>query len=638
MIGFPAAKLLFVLTLLSMISGVVIRKSCDYQLRKDNCYSVLPYCKTWTYEEDKVNKGFYVFKCEVCEAGFAPLPNGVSKLTLLEGEDIPDAYALNQDSIYLCQRVEIEDVFCGHTACKKELPFCRRYKVKNIKIGTVSVKGNKMVGDFECLECEPLYETYPRIPILKNVTLSPSVPKRLCSRRMETRDCAYSCQFEFPGCKKYQASGLERKVISGVEVESATFKCLEAAPGFEIEMKVSPSSTDFKVPKYIAIKQYQTDSIPCDNIICKHVLPNCNTWSAINYDEKSAEYICTACRAGYNKRPAVKSFDYIAHWATKKNIQVCQLAPASNLNCDLQCQEELPGCLQYSVWDISPFKDDVQTAVYKCDTCQKGFVSLEELEPTLVQSSWEVLDKAKVRCYPEPTPNPTPVTPELKDLLPHCLKYKATYDAQAGYEFLNYECTECEEGFEPNPLEELFSWFIRDERPVCRPTPIEDANGAPCDSKCKETFPGCDRIRVMADYNGRRAYHCTACTAGWSPIPYEIPLRGLLSNPSSPLIMGRRIRLCSQEPNIIYTYREECVPGANFVDSVACSTFKNCRTILSVSNFETAEAFPVCAECSEGFTPKKTRPHPYDADQTLCEPSRVEELSPLAASPRTETA
>ena len=637
MIAHFAAKLLFALCLLSAISGVVIRKSCDYQL-KENCYTVLPFCKTWTYEEDSANKGLYVFKCEVCEAGFVPLPNGVSKLTLLEGEDIPDAYALNQDSIFLCKREEIEDVFCGHSVCQKELPFCRRYKVTNIRNGTVSIKGNKLVGDFECLECEPLYEPYPAMPVVKNVTLSPTQPKRLCSRRMETRVCAHDCQFEFPGCSKYETSGLDRKVISGLEVESAIFKCLQAAPGFEIAMRTPPSSTDYNVVKYIAIKQYETESIPCDDVVCKHVLPNCNSWSAINYDEKSSEYICTACREGYQKRPPVKSFDYITHWGTKKNIQVCQIAPASSAKCDDQCQEELPGCLHYSVWNISPFKEDVQTAVYKCEECKKGYRKLEDLEPIIVQNSWEVLNKAKVRCFPDPTPNPTPVTQELKDVLPRCLKYTATYDPQNGYEFLNYDCTECEEGFEPNPLEDIMSWFIRDERPVCRPKPIEDVNGAPCDANCKETFPGCDQIRVLSDFNGRRAYHCTACAPGWWQIPYETPLKGLLSNPISSLITGRKIRLCSPEPNIVYTNREECVPGANFVDSAACSTFKNCRTVLSVSNFETAESYQVCGECGEGFTPKNTRPHPYDADQTLCEPVKAFKLTPLVAMEKIETA
>lgn len=605
---------------LRISSCAVIRKSCDYLLRKDRCYKILPFCKTWTYVEEENFKGTYLFKCEICETGFEPIEKGVGRLTLSEGEDIPDPYAMNMDSVQLCRRVETDNVFCAHPTCKKELPFCRKYNVKNIQEGTVAVKGIKTIADFECTECEPLFEPYPKNRILKNATLSPLIPKLLCSRKEETRECGNQCEIEFPGCKKYSVSNVQRSVISGEQIEFAMFRCLQALPGYEISMNMVRATTNPSVQKNIALKQYETEVIKCDDIKCRHILPDCKEWSAINYNQDSSEFSCEKCREGYQPRSPVRSYDYFSHWFYSKNLQVCEIKEVQGAVCGEECQEELPGCLKYTVWSVSSNLDGTQRAKYSCDQCKDGFLRLEDTNPVVVQSTWEISDRTKVRCYPKPTPDPTLVEGSLKDILPNCRLYSSKYDPQISYDYLLYECSECYAEFEPSPLQEIFEWYSRDERPVCRRIRREETYGVPCDQNCQKTFPGCGKIKIMDDYSGRKAYHCTQCLDGWFQIPYETPFKGLLSNPSSPLIMSRKIRLCAQSPSILYIDREECLPGGNYIDSVRCSMYKNCRTILTVSDFETAEVYDVCDECHQGFTLKMKKPHPYDDDQTLCEP------------------
>ncbi len=550
--------------------------------------------------------------------GFEPIKGGVKNLELRESEDLPDISELDIGYLSLCRRVETKNpIFCANPVCKAELPNCRYYTVKNIR-------SNDQVADFACTECDYLFQPFGNISKYNSKPLSHDVSKLVCTRKVGDQECGEFCQPEFPGCKKYKVSDVTRVFNQGSELESAKFLCLEAKPGHAIEQTITRASTLPNLPKAIAIKLFQTEPIACSDIKCRHILPHCTQFTAVNYDSSTSTYSCIKCIDGYKPKPQpTYGYDYFSMWYNQKSINVCDLQEVSEQICDIHCKEELPACEFFSTFRIQPKSPDSQTASFSCNQCSAGYEIVESLDPVEVHHGWTISDNIKIRCRPIVVKDPQPCDDKCRNKLVHCKSYKATYSEEIGSEYLDYQCVDCDDSFESYQNPDLVPWFLAKERLVCRPKTTDTAN--PCDDNCKKTFPGCDEINVISNFRatGRRAYQCTKCASGWNKIPYDDTESGVIFDQYHPLFRANTILLCSEKPNQLYIDRQECPSDGSNLDSAECYYAQNCRILVKTMDLVTGEAGWICKECQAGFVPKASLPEKYAIDQSLCQAASI---------------
>src|SRR3990167_6333333 len=290
-------KALICLALVSKLLAQSGTVDCDYRFTDSLCYQLLPMCKRYTYAPDANNPGKHVFTCEHCDFGYGVIKGGVKNLTLNEFDQVPDFSNTSFKVLNLCQRVEsVEPVYCSHKACKAELPYCRKYTLTNIKEEEVEDGTFVRAGHFECQECESMFQP---IREFADELILDGRPKYLCRRKMEARECGENCQTELPGCQYFSISKPEFREDEIQSVEFAQFFCKIPMPGYSPNMISQKLHTFPDRVKQVTIRAYESGLLECNDLKCKHVLPNCKSYYWVMHDGRTSTFYCKECRAGY---------------------------------------------------------------------------------------------------------------------------------------------------------------------------------------------------------------------------------------------------------------------------------------------------------------------------------------------------
>lgn len=342
---------------------------------------------------------------------------------------------------------------------------------------------------------------------------------------------------------------------------------------------------------------------------------------AIRATSITSSYYCIRCRDGYRSLGGVTKIANIIGQIMRDVVQLCELTEFEKKQCDDVCQEELPGCLSYSVWDVKSAFTGNQFARYRCDQCKAGFEKVEDNSLTLVHNGWFNAENVKVTCRPQATNGPMPCDAECRKRFPNCKMYSTSYDTHGSNELELFECKECDENFEPTDQPDAEPFYIGYERTVCR---RKLTNGIEnCDQKCKETFPFCDRMSISKNNDGSIIYKCTQCQTGYFPIDYESPTPGTLTLTSSAMGTHNILHLCSDQPEEYYLEKIDCNDkDPTMLDSLECHVAVNCQTVIKARNLARGTDYLKCAKCQNGMQQKKVLPRAYDADQSLCEPDK----------------
>ena len=592
--------------------------NCDYRLRSEKCFTILPWCRTYTITKDPKNEGKTIFTCNSCDPGFEPIPGGVNNLQLIEFQNIPDVTPFAARAVFLCRRVESKDpLYCSHPACAKELGQCLKYTITNIIEEEIEDGSKIRAGDYTCLECNEMFE--PRFKeAQQKLVLDPTIPKLLCKRKLGTGECGENCQDEMPGCSTYTISKPEIRSRDEFPEEFAQFYCNEAENGYESVMRLEKYNTDTAAVKEIAIREYESGDIDCLDLECRHVFPNCHTYVSISQDDDDNAYICRECRAGYKPlKYQVYGKDFHELYTNKQSVQLCELVNQKSVTPDDYWKEEMPGCTKFTITEAKYDEDGEQQAVYTCEQCAAGMEIIHDTNPVAVRKGWDLYDNVKARCRPIAKTNPTPCDEQCRLSLKFCQEYKTGYDADYSDFVERFECTKCDDGFIPTQSPDEEPWYFKTQKHVCKRVPVPEID---CPEICKETFPNCDRISISKDENGHNVYQCHQCSAGFYPIDYENGVKGRLSAQYNPMRSYNVIYLCSDNPDELYLSKTDCDTADDSIfDSKACHSTVNCDIVAEVRNLLTGKWYEKCLKCPEGYKVKNPRPAYYAYDQSLCE-------------------
>ena len=592
---------------------------CNYRDYEDKCSTVMPVCRKYTVRLDSVDEGKFIFKCNECEPGYAPYEEGLGNLDIVQPGNLPDGKKLGLSQIWLCHRTATPEagVLCAHRECHQELPNCRRYTVSNIRVPEGDFTE---IADYKCLECEELYEPISS-PGYGTASTSFAVVKKLCKRKVETRECGELCQKELPNCLEYSMYRPSIRLLENANfAQTAYYQCLQATPGYSPIKLETSFDANSSISKSIVLREFITSNSHCADYKCRKVFPHCKIYSDIT-TPSGFDYTCTECRNGFRpKTSPSRGLDFESMYLTQTSIELCDYNEGTGLECDEQCQDEFQGCLVITVANVQLEGLEGPTAQFKCDKCKDGFQAVEDGSQTKIHQGWELADNVKVRCVPIPQKLPVPVQGNEAVRFPNCKSISYSEVDGMSRDIYEYVCIECEEGFEPNKVPAFKSFFDVSERYLCSPKVTEGP--VACDEKCQVTFPHCENIEVKPDPDGLPDFYCHKCGEGYYPIDYEQGGQGQLTDDQHLMRLQNTIYLCSEDPHEVYIDMAHCNPlDSSLLDSPLCLGSVNCVYVISVFNFLTGDRYTKCGKCENGCVPRKTRPHPYELDQSLCQAS-----------------
>lgn len=582
---------------------------CDNITGDEECQVLLPYCSKYTvYGEDEMEE-VSNFVCTECEPGFEPVADGIKNIP--RNYNLPDLKRSGLEFLQLCKRIDtpVEGVNCNSHWCRKELPFCYKYKF---------TKENDKFGYFECLECDPLFDTRGKLETSKATNFYQI--KRTCTRKMEIRECGEICQEELPGCKKYMVSNKMFTTYDSVEIETAEFECLEPLEGYEIMSRFVRSDTNPGLQKETTLASFQSTLQSCSDIKCRHALPYCLKYVTNQQTGDFVLYTCQECQVGYKPKVNYRAYGSISHMARNSQFaMVCEAVEIDQAKCDSRCQQEIPGCLTFSIYNPNyNLGISIQTAKYACNVCAEGYEGVMEIDDVVVHSDFNVLLNTKVRCRPLDVSQPTPCDDYCRRKYPHCLKYTAQKDDFDPPSEENFRCHQCDEGYEPTSSGDSLPWFAGYERVVCK----RKATGEifTCDSTCQKEFPGCEQMSITNGKGDHNSYQCHKCSEGKFPIPYEKGNPGKLGYHDSIMRNSNTLYLCAEKKSQMYLSLYTCqFKDPNIFDHIECFDQRNCQRIVSMRDLDTGVISNRCVLCKNGFQLKANPPHYYDIDQDQCE-------------------
>jgi len=618
-----AAGLLFLLLVAATYSQQSRLAKIDYRNRNSVNYRAFPFCKILKITQDASDPEKSSFTCEQCDDGFEPNTAPYIGKTI-PGTDIIDFGDGSTEPKVVCTlkmlnppntdpKGNLVQADCGHEGCRSFIPQCKRFA--SWKNGKVADRQTPIIY---CTECEDPFEPLP----YSNQTMqffrgeiNTNRPYDLCMRKEETRECGEQCEKEMPGCLAYQT---ERKD----EFESR-FRCVKTLPGLypinHGEYQTNYISTS--IQKLLVDISFAATPTPVVTRQQRHQFPNCKEYFSILAGKMTTTYYCTGCRDGYRVKPPVTKVVNFIGLILRDAVQLCEIEEFQNKNCDEVCQEELPGCSSYSVWDVKNAFTGNQFARYRCEQCKLGYEKVVDDSLALVHNGWFNSENVKVRCRPQATNGPMPCDSDCRKKFPNCRMYSTSYDTHGSTELELFECKQCDDDYEPTEQPDAEPFYIGYERTVCRRKPTNGRIN--CDQNCKENFPNCDVLEVTEDSEGHNTYTCHQCQSGFFPINYEDPTPGVLSQASTVMRSYNTFYLCSDKPNEYYLEKIDCNDkDPSMLDSKECHVAANCQTIIRARNLSLGRDYLKCMKCQNGLQPKKVQPRLYDSDQSLCETTK----------------
>src|SRR3990167_494003 len=432
---------------------------CDQEADRETnlCAERVPQCLEYEYVPNPENPDKFIFRCITCQDGLVPL---------WTHKDIPaHENGMPQDILVMCApNMEGKPASCTSSSCSEgPLKGCLRYTVENPQFEGPGV----FTGHFKCLECFFQYEPVPEGVTLKyDASLkSRSAPFSVCRRKLGIFECGYPCQIEFPGCWRYEVSKLQGGAQTG-KPETANFLCLNVMPSHTFKHQVVTASTNFKVSKQLTYAVYESEVQECNDRLCKAVLPNCQNYYTLGGSHNVIKIYCAMCKQTMTYIPeGAVSSNLINMYVDAQVAIVCNPKQLNSYRCGNECKEEFPGCnILSTVVNTDDDHPRILPAVYRCDECAPGYFKVQNEASVSSWSSNVLADNVKIRCAPNEVTQPTTPTGLLAQLLPHCLKYTATYHRPSGlYNVTQYECQQCENGWEPTSAPHLASWYSKEE-------------------------------------------------------------------------------------------------------------------------------------------------------------------------------
>lgn len=582
---------------------------CDFRNKESKCSRNIPFCISYSVQQSSKFKDRALFTCDQCENGFEKVSEGVDNVEIYEGETLPKG----EQVLNLCQRSESKDpndvLYCSHKICQKELPECLKYRAYDFQI-----QEDVKTAVFQCLECTLLFEPNPPSAFFTEQEFS----KNVCTRIVESRECGSKCQEEFPGCLEYELTSKRTTLREGNFIEIGSFRCLEAEPGYSPSMRIVEGSTNPREVKEIAIREYESPPIDCNDFKCRHVLPSCKKYFSISENDDNNKYTCLECRVGYEpKEFGLFGKDFHIMYSQGVSLELCSLKDNVRLEADPEWREEVPGCKVVSTVLSKGRTDGLEYAQYKCDQCDEGLEVLVEDDPVPVFSDFDLASNTKIRCRPLPVSTPAKCDERCRDRLSHCQEYTSVYEEYRPKFVEAFACSKCDLGFTPTHDPDNEPWFYNKEKHVCKRAKTYEPET--CRGECQETFPNCDQITVDVDPEGHNTYFCNQCSEGYYPINYEDAFPGRLSQRDHPMRNRNTIYLCVSNKNEIYTDYVNCDEADESIfGSQACRDTSNCEVVGLVYNLLTGQSYYKCLVCGPGYVQRLGAPHPYDIDQRYC--------------------
>lgn len=434
-----------------------------------------------------------------------------------------------------------------------------------------------------------------RIRILILVLLS------LLSSRIaaKTVDCDYNtgyeeCYLRLPYCRQYEISP------DSDAQDFGTFTCLKCDAGF-----IPIPGGVKKVPYELSIPEFEKmgveyihlckrvaspeGGLPCNNPVCQKELPQCERYSFQPISEEMGKFTCLSCNELFNVREnAPEAFPA---WNTAVK-HLCSRKSESR-ECGAKCQTELPGCKRYKVYR-NTFEDiengEKETAFFECLQAHDGYnirnIRVKEnTDPTIVKD-------LTIPLYDSPIYDCSDAN--CRHVLPNCQKY--AYRGMTQARFL-YICTQCDSNFQPK---EVFNFYPsinllaqRDE--FVRVCEVKNIKNADCDDKCKQEFPGCDRLTIweagypISEFIQQAKFRCDQCANGYKQINID---GETLVHANYPLSYNVKVR-CQPEP----------VLKPKVCDEECRKKYPHCEQFIAAfdpSDDPSRESFR-CVQCEEGY-------------------------------------
>lgn len=599
------------LTVLAVVAAAPTTATCNWRVDGEECITQVPFCHTFEYTQEEMPE-FYTYRCLKCHSGYQPTApkGGIRKAQFT---DLPSFEGEDYEYLQLCELAgNDEEVNCSNSLCHTMLPGCIRYKFSD-KIEEDGI----MEGRFTCLECKPQFDINED-PAERFGVVNYDLAKRVCKRREEERECGQNCQAEFPGCVYYKVSKVSATRADDHWVETAYFTCLSGYPGYHALNRALHSDTNPDIVKEIAVREYESPAIDCMDYQCKNVLPNCKKYFTLSSSEFRTAYTCLECKSGFKSTGSIYGEDFSALFLKQQFLHVCEAQESTGLECDEDCQLEVPGCQILSILEPKYISSDYQTARYICEKCGRGFIKVDDTTPVPVHMGWTSQNNIKIRCRPEEVKTPIECNEECQKRFPHCLKYTSIFEDMSAFDYEKFECHQCEAGYEPTTEPDIEPWYLMREESVCRrvinPVPFD------CGGPCKVNFPNCDRLSISREQNGHNVYQCHQCESGYYPISYEDEVSGRLSIQDHYMRKFNKIYLCSNRNNEVFIDLTVCAEtDLRRIEYKACQLTVNCKAVVTAKRFDSSDKYFKCLECHSGAVPKKSSPYPYDIDLSLCE-------------------
>lgn len=619
-----------VITLIAVILAVMgghrcqdgpTRVECPFNTMQpytENCFKYIPFCKVFEYRPDPAHADRWIYRCVECAEGFKPFRE-VDNLMKAEFGDLPKT---QNKYLPVC---DLDPSFTGFLPVNTDLtihklPNCLRYKTSNHR----TADDGSVEADFTCVECDYNFQPFVN-HIYQFGSLHSNTVLGVCTRKVETRDCGFLCQSEFPGCKKIQIKDVIRSSNLGENYyESALFKCIEAEDSFEIILRGVRANTDTFPPKVVTIPPQTSGEINCiDDWECQAVLPNCEKYYTQSNDLDSVIFFCLKCRQGYEPQTygVWSQYELKTLFSQRQELTLCKPIEVSKMTLTGSWKAEVPGCEVLTVSSPQLSLTNAWVAKYECNQCAPGFVKVEDSSFTLVSGGFELIKKVKIRCRPEEVTIPKDCDSECQKRFPNCRKYTSIFNPNIPLNAETFRCTECEDGFEPTHDPDVEPWYLGEQKVVCKriPTP----GPVDCPEICKAQFPNCDKISISKDERGHNVYQCDQCEKGYYPIAYEEKVRGRMSVRAGDVHKFNTIYLCTSQEDLIPLKIFDCNPTeSQYYRADQCNEDTSCATIGIHTLFYSIVYRATCLKCKPGYSPKSTPVDNYDLDLNRCEPTK----------------
>lgn len=205
-------------------------------------------------------------------------------------------------------------------------------------------------------------------------------------------------------------------------------------------------------------------------------------------------------------------------------------------------------------------------------------------------------------------------------LMKHCNKYRARYIENMPPYIVEFECTECQDGFVKTPENFYDKWDSYTAKHVCMPKKTETDQD--CDEACQAMFPNCANIKVGTNVDNYATYTCNKCVEGYHRINYEDEAPGQITQSFNHMSRTDPIVLCTDTEGEVYLDLVNCsVFNPTKFDNEACIKTVNCDLVANVKHVPSGEHYYKCLVCPNGTSlkPHGFRPKLYDIDQTRCQ-------------------